>query len=314
MSTLRSIEGFRNVIPDSLDLDEYAEVERKQTVRPAGYYRQRVKDSIFRKGEGVGLEMPWLSLRGKVKLRPGELSVWTGYKGHGKSLMLSQVMLHGMVEGERPLILSPEFRAEMVLERKLRQSRGAILTEQYADEWFAWANQSLWLFDHQGTIDVRTVLSVLRYAREKFGITQAVVDSLMKCGIAPDDFQAQKSFVDALQTFAHDTGCHVHLVAHARKGGSDTKDHKPAEGHDVKGTSEICDMAENVFSVWKNKRKLQAKSVDNPERDGEPDALLLVDAQRNGDWTGMLKLRFQPCGQYTDSLASDAYTYFGDES
>lgn len=310
MNTLRSIDGFRNLIPDSLDLEEYAEVERKQTVRPAGYYRQKVKDLVLNGADAAGLEMPWATLRGKVKLRPGELSIWTGYKGHGKSLMLSQIMLHGMAEGEMPLILSPEFRPIQVLERKVRQSRPAILTERYIDDWFAWANGRLWLFDHQGAVDVRTVLAVLRYAREKFGITQAVVDSLMKCGIGPDNYEAQKSFTDALQTFAHDSGVHVHLVAHARKGSSDTKDNKPAEGHDVKGTSEICDMAENVFSVWKNKKKLHALSVGDRSKDDEPDALLLVDAQRNGDWTGTLKLRFNPCGQFTDSLAPGAYSYF----
>jgi twinkle protein len=98
--------------------------------------------------------------------------------------------------------------------------------------------------------------------------------------------------VDDLQAIAHQTGAHVHLVAHARKGESDDK---PARLHDVKGTSEICDIAENALSVWKNKRKLEAQSSGDLKRDGEPDALLVIDSKRNGDsWTGSVKLWFDP--------------------
>jgi len=63
----------------------------------------------------------------------------------------------------------------------------------------------------------------------------------------------------------------------------------------VKGTSELCDMAENVLSVWKNKRKLDAQSSGNTKHDDEPDALLTIDSQRNGDgWTGSIRLWFHP--------------------
>ena len=81
-------------------------------------------------------------------------------------------------------------------------------------------------------------------------------------------------------------------MAHARKGESDDK---PARLHDVKGASELCDMAENVLSVWKNKRKLDAQSKGNAKHDDEPDALLTIDSQRNGDgWTGSIQLWFHP--------------------
>jgi twinkle protein len=102
----------------------------------------------------------------------------------------------------------------------------------------------------------------------------------------PDDYSAQKMFVDHIQTVAHANPLHIHLVAHARKGNDDSK---PPRLHDIKGASEIADMAENVLAVWRNKEKEK-----NPEKKSdEPDASLTVEAQRNGDgWIGNCNLMF----------------------
>jgi twinkle protein len=114
-----------------------------------------------------------------------------------------------------------------------------------------------------------------------------VIDSLMKCGIPPDDYAGQKQMVDQLQSIAHANPLHIHLVAHARKGESDEK---PARLHDIKGASEIGDMVENVISVWRNK----PKEKGDPKRSGEPDALMIVEAQRNcGGWVGQLPLNYE---------------------
>lgn len=314
--SVHTLDSFRNTIPDSVDMRAYAEVESRQIVRPAGQYAKQLLDRMFVPAANRGLELPWRKLEGRVIIRPGEMSVWVGYKGHGKSLALSQVMAKAMSDDERVLILSPEFRPVEILYRKILQCAGeSEPTMAYARAWVAWANSRLWLFDHQGGVQAQTVIACLRYAHEKFGITQAVVDSLMKCGIAPDDFEKQKRFVDQLQTFAHDTGCHVHLVAHARKGG-ESKDHKVPEGHDVKGTSEICDMAENVFAIWKNKKKMHARSLNaNIDDAADPDGMLVVDSQRNGNWTGKLALFFHPAsGQFMDVGQQYPAVYFEDSS
>jgi twinkle protein len=220
------------------------------------------------------------------------MTVWTGYKGHGKSMMISHVLLFALMRGERVFIISPEFRPEGVLARKIRQAaENASPPDTFARRFLNWAgNNRLWLFDHQGALKPDTVIGIIRYAIEKHSVTHVLVDSLMKCGIAPDDYARQKQFVDDLQTIAHQNGVHLHLVAHARKGESDDK---PPRLHDVKGASELCDMAENVLSVWKNKRKLDAQSRGDKSLDDQPDARLTVDSQRNGDgWVGSIGLWF----------------------
>ena len=290
---------FPGLIPDSIDLSKYLEPESAVSVRPATFFTDRTLDVLAGRNQAQGLPLPWAKTAGRFAFRPGELTVWTGYKGHGKSMLLSQCLLFGMARGERALILSPEFKPEGVLARKVRQAACcANPTDAFARRFLAWAGAGrLWLFDHQGSLTPDTVLSVIRYAIDKHAVTHVLVDSLMKCGIGPDDYARQKKLVDDLQSIAHQSDIHLHLIAHARKGESDDK---PARLHDVKGASELADMAENVLSVWKNKRKLDALSRGDHKHDSDPDALLVVDSQRNGEgWTGSFSLWYdQPSFQF----------------
>lgn len=300
---------FPGLIPDTIDLSNYLEPEDSFAVRPASYFTERAIDVLGGRNEAQGMPLPWEKAADKFALRRGELTIWTGYKGHGKSMLLSQVLGFAMVRGERVFIVSPEFKPEGILARKVRQAAcTSAPAESFARRYLAWAGQDrLWLFDHQGSLSPDKVIGVIRYAIEEHGVTQILVDSLMKCGIAPDDYQRQKKFVDDLQSIAHQRDVHVHLVCHARKAESDDK---PARLHDVKGASELCDMAENVVSVWKNKRKLDAQSRRENKHDDEPDAALVVDSQRNGDgWTGSIALWFDP--QSFQFLGERSYSPMG---
>jgi len=288
------LNNFSGLIPDTIDLSEYLKPDESVSVRPASYFTDKALDILNGCAEYQGLPLPWAKAVGRFSFRRSELTIWTGYKAHGKSIMVSQILLYALTRGERVFILSPEFRPERLLARKIRQAACTSQpSEQYARRFLDWAGDDrLWLFDHQGSLNPDTVVGVIRYAIEHHGVTHVLVDSLMKCGIGTDDYNRQKKFVDDLQTIAHQSGIHIHLVAHARKGESDEK---PARLHDVKGTSELCDMAENVISVWKNKRKLDAQSKGITSHDDEPDGLLTVDSQRNGDgWTGSIQLWFHP--------------------
>lgn len=300
-----------NLIESSIDLSQFTEPDNVHQVRSADRFKKRTTDILNHKNQAVGTPMPWLKTRDLIELRPGELSIWTGYKGHGKSMLLSQAMLHCMRLNQRVLIISPEFKPEEVLARKSRQESGSSRPpSDFVDRWFEYASKRLWLFDHQGALQANNVVALCRYAAATLQVDHVVIDSLMKCGIGvgSDDFTKQKQFVDKLQSVAHQCGPHIHLVAHARKGASDDK---PPGMLDVKGTSEICDMAENVFAVWRNKPKHKAMSEGDHGKANEPDALLVCESQRNGSgWNGSLQLWFDPQScQYLESIDSSPRCY-----
>lgn len=277
----------------TVDFEAYYEnLPEAKEIRCASEYANSVIDYFYGDAAGAGMSTPWTE---RIKFRPHEYSVWTGAKGTGKSSLISQVFLHGMTQGERCLVISPEFTAQALLARKVRQaSQAEEPSMTFIEHWLAWCRGKLWLFDHQGMLRPKLVLGVVAYAVKHYGVTQVLVDSLMKCGIPPSDYDGQAQFCSRLQALAHQYGPHVHLVAHARKRASGESRGNP-DISDTKGTSEITDVAENCLFVAANERKRGEQMKPEEKRDadvmGQPDTAFGCQAQRNGSsWTGSIPL------------------------
>lgn len=291
-STLDKIAGRIMESPKllrDLDLTGYMNPGVSHNVKPATDYKLAIRDLIVGRHEGDphATRLPFSFMRGKFEFRQNELTIWAGYKGHGKSLMISQVFDEAIRHGKRIFIFSPEFRPERVLERMLYQHAETTQpSREDLEEFMRYVTERVWLYDTQGSLSSREVVALCRWVAEHIGVDHILIDSLMKCGMPPDDYSAQKMFVDQIQTVAHANPMHIHLVAHARKGNDDSK---PPRLHDIKGASEIADMAENVLAVWRNKEKEKTPE----KKSDEPDASLTVEAQRNGDgWIGNCNLMF----------------------
>lgn len=281
-----AILDFPGMVGEEIDLSVFLHEETKHRVREAKYFQKKLLETLTHGGE-KGIQMPWTGFHGKFEFRPSELTVWSGYKGHGKSIAISQVFESFLTEGKKCFIISPEFPAHRVLYRMMCQSLGINrATSNNAIDWLDAVNGYLWLYDLQSSLHPGDVPALCRYAVDRLGVEHILIDSLMKCGIGPDDYSAQKNLVDRIQQVAHKTESHIHLVAHARKGSSDSH---IGGLHDIKGTSEIVDLAENVIVVWRNKQK----EMEKDSKQGEPDAILKVEAQRNADgWIGSVPLLF----------------------
>lgn len=281
-----AIVNFPNMVPDTIDLSVFMDEEQIHRVKPASAYKAKLIELITGGGEN-GVKSPWGMFDGKFEFRQSEVTVWSGFKGHGKSLIISQVLERFISEGQKVFIISPEFPAHRVLHRMLIQSLGVHnATEGVAVKWLEAVEANLWIYDQQSSLKPQDVPALCRYAVERLGVDHILIDSLMKCGMAPDDYARQKSMVDAVQQVAHRSKVHIHLVAHQRKGASDEK---MGGNHDVKGASEIIDLVENHIVVWRNKAKeLGGGKIE------EPDCMVKVEAQRNGDgWIGCVPLYFK---------------------
>lgn len=280
-----AILNFPGIIPSNIDLSAFMDDEQIHRIKNAYEYKDRLLQLIRGHGE-VGCNTPWEGLQGKFVFRPQEITVWAGFKGHGKSLVVGQVLERFIDNKKKVFIISPEFPPHRVLYRMLVQSlTKAGLHEPIAIEWLDAVRDRLWIYDQQSSLKPRDVPALCRYAVDHFGVNHILIDSLMKCGIDPDDYSGQKRLVDTVQQIAHKSDVHIHIVAHMRKG----KDDKEVGGlHSVKGASEIADMAENVIVVWRNKEK----EMGGSSRDA-PDCVVKIEAQRNGDgFIGKIPLYF----------------------
>lgn len=257
----------------------------------------------------VGYIPLWEKAHDKIRFRVNELNIWSGMNGHGKTQFLGQILLQMIKQGARVCIASLEFKPGALLHRMVRQATARKdCSREYHQAVFRWFHKRLWLFDLQGTAKAKRLMEVFSYARSRYGIDVFIIDSFTTLDFAEDDYKGQKAFVEQLRDFKNHNSCQVHMVAHPRKGADETQ---IIGKYDIRGTAAVSDLADNCFSVWRNKAKeelvdklkrnecLSEKELANLEM---PDCILRCDKQRHGSWEGKLGFWFhEPSLQYLES-------------
>lgn len=287
---------------ENINFDQYAvEAERQYFIRLS-----EITHSIterFEQGVTVyGDPMPWQKTHEIFRFRMGELTLWAGINGHGKSLVTSHVCAH-LMRYQPCLIASLEMTTAATAYRMLRQMIGNPKpTKAFIYRAISWASSRLWLYDQLDTVPARRIIGMCIYAVTQLGIRHIFIDSLMKCGIRSDDFDAQDAFVDRLAWIAKHYDCHIHLVHHMRKGANE--EDMPNK-FDLKGSGGIADLADNIIIVHRNKAKERKIEHGDDVEDFVPDATLSVEKQRHGEWEGKIKLWFDKTShQYLPGSAS----------
>lgn len=270
------------IIPDDIDFSGYEEAtEAKRRIVPASAFVDDVIELTYGEQKIHGAMLPWSKTHHAIRFTPGAVTLWTGYNGHGKSLLLGQAAISLVAQGERVLIISPEMQPARLMQRMCRQAAG---TDQPAVEYMrkfhAWTDRGLFLYNQLGMIPAKRICAVARYFADQLKGTHIIIDSLLKCQIAQDDFNAQHAFVNELTSVTRDTGMHIHLVAHSRKTVSGDSG-KPSR-FDVRGSGTITDLVDCVLTVWRNK-KSELPDADPVE---EPSTFLICDKNRHHGWEG----------------------------
>jgi len=281
-----------NIIQDT-DLLEFTGKQESQSICHYGDFKDATKNRIQQGVKVYGDAMPWDKTGDKFRFRPGEVTIWAGVNGNGKSLVMGQcaswLMRHTGV-----LIASMEMKPEATMARMIRQAAGnETPSSSYMDKFFDAAHK-LWIYDQLDTVQADRILGLCHYAATECGVKHIMIDSLVKCGLGTDDYTKQKEFVDKLCWVAKRYDIHVHLVVHMRKGANEQE---IPDKFSVKGAGEITDLCDNLLIVARNLKKARkireakrtpegAKIIDE-DTAKEPDGFLRVAKQRHGEWEGM---------------------------
>lgn len=294
-------------IEDSIDFAAYLEnTEYVTKLIPASRYRESLKEHIRKRREGKQVYLPWDKTTDNFTFKKGEMTIWAGQNGHGKSLITSQVMLSLIGQGERVCVVSLEMSPEETLLRMARMftlanpmhpayrdNLGQV--DGLIDEFIDWSGKNLWIYRHKGSVDVESVLGVAVYAAKEKQCTHFFVDNLAKCMRKEDDINEQKAFIDRIFSIGHDHGIHTHVVHHLRK---PAKESEKPDKSDVKGSGSIVDQPDNLFLVWRNKAKEEAMQSGDIKKAEEPDCVVYCKKQRNHDGIGVnepsILLWFEP--------------------
>lgn len=207
----------------------------------------------------------------------GDVSIWTGKRGEGKSTFLSQLMLDAIDNGHRACVYSGELSAWRFKYWLQLQAAGSNNISQHEDRFAErtvytvpkptrdvideWWRGSLQLYDTtiESAHDEDSILSLFKYAARQYGCDVFLVDNIMTARFSQkndkDFYRAQSAFVGRLVEFAIQLNVHVHVVAHPRK----TDNKGIADADDISGTGDIANRAANVFSL---KRLTEIESKD----------------------------------------------------
>lgn len=195
----------------------------------------------------------------------GELSIWTGKRGDGKSTILGQMLLEAVNQNFPVCAYSGELRADRFQYWVNLQAAG----EGYIDKYFDpvrnkdvyyvpnktyekiknWYRGKFFLYDNNviGSPEETGILKVFEYAYKRYGCRFFLVDNLMTAktdSLSDRDYYHQQSkFVGELTSFVKSFDAHIHLVAHPRKA------HGRLDNDDVSGSGDVTNRADNVYSV-----------------------------------------------------------------
>ena len=191
-----------------------------------------------------------------IGMNKGEMSVWSGGNGAGKSTMLSQIALTAMNRGFKVAYFSGELSGNRVKEWAQLQAAGRQYTRpskfdglyyvprDYAALIDEWAAGKLWVYNNSYGTSFRQVISSLEQKTVEQGIDMIVIDNLMCLDlrdVSGDKWEKQTEVSLALSEFAKRHKVHIHFVCHPRKPMGFLRK------TDISGTADLTNIADNVF-------------------------------------------------------------------
>lgn len=259
-------------------------------ILPATAWRDEIND-LLSQGEKIqGAMLPWIKTHDLIRFRGGEVTLWQGINGHGKSQVLGQATIGFAAQGEPVCIASFEMRPSKTYVRMLRQvSQTEKPSQSFSDDLLEWLENKVWIYDHLGSVEAERVYAAIKYCAIELGVKHFVIDNLMKCVRNEDDYNGQKMFVDRICALSREHNIHIHIVHHVRKGSSEND--MPGK-FDARGSGTIVDQVDQVLTVWRNKAKEEKmrQNPDNVEWKDKPDCLISCDKHRHGEWEGLISL------------------------
>jgi twinkle protein len=255
------------------------------------------------------------------RIRPREMTIWTGFPGGGKSNALYQNTAYlAFVKGEASVIASLEEETDVITGLIMIHALGMQYSkEKNVHDAFVAVGEAMrkkiFFYSFRGRAPFEEVLKTAEFVIRKHGAKHFIFDSVAKTDLNIEDNQDANKFVSTCVTSMNDTGAHYHLVAHSRKGNDNDIAEMPGL-QQIKGASAFGVETFNSVTVWKNKMKKvmveqatkykdkggfksryakpgeEPKSITVEDAKRIPDGYINVDKQKVGGNTGRYPIWF----------------------
>eukprot|EP00095_Tigriopus_kingsejongensis_P009959 maker-scaffold17_size721972-snap-gene-1.22 protein:Tk09959 transcript:maker-scaffold17_size721972-snap-gene-1.22-mRNA-1 annotation:"twinkle mitochondrial" len=181
--------------------------------------------------------------------RRGELSIFSGKTGTGKTTFMSEYSLDLCMQGVNTLWGSFEVKNTRLAKMQLKQF-AALNLEEHIDQFDAWADRfqqlSMYYLTFHGAQQVDLVLDAMGHAVYIHDIAHVIIDNLQfMMGLSDkgmDRFYTQDVIIQRFRKFATLHNVHVTLVMHPRKESEDA-----LSANSISGGAKATQEADNVI-------------------------------------------------------------------
>lgn len=186
----------------------------------------------------------------------GELSVWSGGNGSGKSTILNQLAIEAVKKDYNTLIFSGELKDSRLMKWISLQVCGKsnlMYNEKYdyyypkdKDAVLKSVGDKLFIYDNELGNDVSKIVFAIYDAVKNQNVKMVILDNLMSMNLSSygqDKYDVQTKLITDLSDMAKRLNIHIHFVCHPRKSTSFLRK------YDISGTADLTNIADNVFIV-----------------------------------------------------------------
>jgi twinkle protein len=197
----------------------------------------------------------------KLSFRPHETTLWFGGTGEGKSTAVANQVASLAARGKMCCVASLEQPPEITFGQILKML-ASYPNLPYTDEFekaYEYLSKHVFMYKSMERADPKDLISTFVHAHKRYGVDTMVVDNMMTLAIDRSNNTAQAEACDLFRVFVSKYPVHLHLVAHPRKPPTDPngKQAPPAQLSEIRGASEIADMANNIITVWRDRSKAE---------------------------------------------------------
>ena len=294
-----------------MDVDARAFIARQEAndIKSGDEFEEIMLEAL-KQSDHWGWTLPWSQkTEHRIRLRPGEVSLWAGMSGHLKSAVCQMIIFWQALE-RRVGIMSFEMTIAQQLKRAVKQCAGtAHPTEEWARRFSAWMKGRVYFYDRLDSVPPERVLGCLLYMAQELQCKVILIDCLIKVKGISRNAEVEAAFMDQLMAMAKVLNVHVILVHHIRKPEKGGDKYRPTK-HDVRGAGDLVDQCSTLVLVWNDKyrKTLLERQRDhqklNKEEEGylekTRDLILDVAKQRDAPFEGRLGFYVNEAMQISD--------------
>lgn len=198
------------------------------------------------------------------------VTVWSGYRGCGKSSLLNMLILNGANYGYKSALWTGELDATEEKSWLYMQAAGKqynketkngfyYTPENICDKIDPWIDKYFWIFNNEYKNNFNQIMDEVRGLKKRENIDFIILDNLMTLDIDDldgDKNDRQKNLMYTLTCLAKEMNIHIHIVAHPNKSGTFLRP------NNISGSGHIPDLAQNVFILHRINRDFAVNAKD----------------------------------------------------